>query len=176
MLAGQRGSSQARLKPLSGNASLENTNAFDYADRFDKMTHISRWNWFVLLAGFVVVYAALTWADWVPLDRGRIGIQNGVSYVPFWEGEVIGFVVIRIAAVVLLSLFCCVLPSPAHWRNMLVSGSVSGLLTSLFDRLEWNWVQNHLGFLVALFGIPLVTSGAVMIFVRSVKRRRSLLG
>ena len=134
----------------------------------------SRSNWLLLPVGFAIIYAVITWAYWVPLDRPRIATQSGgTSFIPYWEGEVIGFVAIRILSALVLSLVCCVFPPPGRWLRIFSIGAVTGLVASVIDRFCWNWIQNHVGYLVALFGIPMLSGGILVLLFRFIEGQQA---
>jgi hypothetical protein len=120
----------------------------------------SRWNWLLFPTGFTIVYEAMTWFCWVPLSRAAVTARNGAVFIPYWQGEVFAFAAIRIFVVVLLSSLCFVLPV-RRWEAFLL-GAATGFSASVLDRLWWDWVNHHLGYLVALFGIPLISGGLLV--------------
>jgi hypothetical protein len=52
-------------------------------------------------------------------------------------------------------------------------GALTGLATSVLDRFWWDRVNNRLGFLVALFGIPMLSGGIVILLFRYIDTRRA---
>jgi hypothetical protein len=126
-----------------------------------------RWHWLLFPVGFGIANEAITWTLWVPLSRSTINAQN----VHYWEGQVFAFAAIRLLSVVLLSLSWIAFAPPAlRWQTFTI-GAVTGVVTSFVDRFCWDWVNNHAGYLVALFGIPLVSSSVLILLFRDIDRR-----
>jgi hypothetical protein len=134
----------------------------------------SRWNWLLFPVGFSIVYEAMTWFCWVPLNSAVVTARNGAVFIPYWQGQVFAFAAIRIFGLVLLLLFCLALPV-RRWEAFLL-GAATGLFTSVLDRFWWDWVNDHLGFFVALFGMPLVSGGLAVSLFRLIESRRGHVG
>jgi len=129
-----------------------------------------RWNWLLFPVGFGIANEAITWILWVPLSRSAINAHN----VHYREGQVFAFAAIQLLSVVLLSLSWIAFAPPAlRWQTSTI-GAVTGVLTSFLDRFCWDWVNNHVGYLIiALFGIPLVSGGVPILLFRDIDRRLS---
>ena len=129
----------------------------------------SRLNWLLVPVAFTITYEALAWALWVPLSRSAVAARNGAAFIPYWEGQVFAFAAIRITGAMFVFLFCFLLPPLNRWRTFLV-GVMFGCVTSIVDRFCWDWA-NHLGFLLALLAIPIVSLTAVMLTLRWIEAR-----
>jgi hypothetical protein len=103
----------------------------------------SRLSWFLVPVGFTVVYEAVTWALWVPLDRAALTAKEGTLSIPYWEGQVFAFAAMRVLGAGLVCLFFFLLRPLGAWRTFL-TGALFGLVTSIADRCCWDWV-NHFG-------------------------------
>ena len=73
----------------------------------------------------------------------------------------------------LLSAFCFLFTVRA--RDAALLGTVAALATSVLDRFLWDWF-NHFGYVVALFGIPILSGGTVILILRYIKNHRQRAG
>jgi hypothetical protein len=113
----------------------------------------------------------MTWLCWVPLSRAAALAQNGISFIAYWEGEVFGFAAIRILALVLLSpVLVAFAPPVSVWKALSV-GALTGLATSVLDRFCFNWVNIRLSYFAAIFGIPILSGGVLMLLFRYIGNR-----
>ena len=96
--------------------------------------------------------------------------KSGSVFVPYWEGEVLGFAAIRLVVAGPLSLFCFVFVPRRRWEPAL-TGALTGLTISVLDRYLFNWTNYHVGYLEALSLIPLSACLLVMLPVDWALRR-----
>lgn len=122
---------------------------------------VSRWNWLFFPVGLTVAYALIT-CVWASLRRPDIVSKAGSSYVAWWEGQVMGFALIRLFVAVLLSLPCFMV-TPRRRFEPALTGVLTGLGVSVLDRYLFDWVNEHAGFAAALCVIPLLVGGLVIL-------------
>ncbi len=129
----------------------------------------SRWNWLLLPVSLSVVYGFMAWFCWMPLVRADVAAKHGAAFVPYWEGQAIGFAATRLLAAAFLSSICFVMVPKRRWEPYF-AGALIGLATSVLDQYSFNWINVHAGFLVALFAIPLIAGIVVILPMDAVIR------
>ena len=102
--------------------------------------------------------------------RPDVAAKKGAEFVPYWEGQAIGFMATRLLAAILLSSICFVMVPRRRWEPFF-AGALIGLTTSALDQYAFNWINLHAGFLAALFAIPLIAGIVVILPLDSVIRR-----
>lgn len=132
----------------------------------------SKWNWLLFPFPFAISYEVLTWFCWVPLNlMGAFGSHLPAQDAPFVEGQLIAFGGFRIGSVLLLALICFAFLPRACWREVMLVAALAGAVASALDRFCWNWFNSSGGFPVALFGIPIVASGILILLDRYIRSR-----
>lgn len=127
----------------------------------------SRWNWLLFPFPFALSYEMLTWACWVPLAGRWTPAQDQ----PYLQGQLFAFTGFRIGAVFPLALFCFAFLPRALWRETIIVAAIAGAVVSAIDRFYWGWFNSHGGFFAALFGIPALASGTLILINRFVRAR-----
>jgi hypothetical protein len=128
----------------------------------------SRWNWLLFPFPFAIAYEMLTWVCWAPLASRWTHAQD----LPFLEGQLIAFAGFRIGAVFSLALLCFAFLPRTRWRQTIVVAAIAGAVASTLDRFCWGWFNSHGGFLAALFGIPVLASGSLILIDRLIRARQ----
>jgi hypothetical protein len=130
------------------------------------ITQPSAWNRLLFPFTFAIVYEAVTWLLWEPFNRAAIAAKNGVSFVPFWQGEILAFTAIRtFGALALFLVFLFFIPPMRRYEAMLL-GVFWGITTLLSDLFLFSWINIRLGYFVALFGIPFVCGSMCLLIGR----------
>ena len=122
----------------------------------------SRWYWLFFPPALAGSYGLLTWYCWVALNRPNVAAKNGAIYVPYWEGQVIGFIAVRLFVATVISIICFAILPRRRWQPVL-SGAIAGVLMSVFDRYLFNWINYHVSFIAAFCAIPLIAGVLVVL-------------
>lgn len=121
----------------------------------------SRWYWLFFPPSLAGGYGLITWYCWVALGCLSVAAKNGAVYVPYWEGQVIGFIALRLFVAVVISIVCFAVLPRRRWQPLL-SGALAGGVMSVFDRYLFNWINYHVSFIAAFCAIPLIAVALVV--------------